>query len=106
MKATSSVVPSFLVSSEGKMYVNCNVVQTVVPGQDSFPDRTEYVYDTVEVLSTSRNDLISAVMQARYSKDKEISLLNNYIVSGTTEAWEEYQAYRAYAKQLVDTSIV
>lgn len=106
MKSYSAVQPPFTVSSEGKLFVNCNVVEQTVTGENDMPDRTEFVFDTVEVANLDRNNLISGVMQARYSKDHEIALLNAHLLGTKQEEWEAYQAYRTEAKAYVDANLV
>ena len=105
MKSYSSVQPPFIVTSEGKLFVNCNVEQRTVTSKDDTPDRTEFVFDSVEVPNLDRSNLIAGVMQARYSKDHEIALLNAHLLNTKQAEWDAYQAYRVEAKAYVDANL-
>lgn len=105
MKSFSSVSPEFLVQSNGNVYLNCNVqVQVVDEGTDL--ERTEFTYDTVLVTSVDRGSLISAAMQAKYTKDQEIAILNSHLLGTKPEAWDEYQLYREACKTYVDANLI
>jgi len=105
MKSYSAVQPPFITSSEGKLFVNCNVEERIVTGEEGQPDRTEFVYDSMEVANLDRSTLIAGVMQARYSKDHEIALLNAHLLGTKQEEWDAYQAYRTASKAFVDANL-
>lgn len=105
MKSYSAALPPFTVTSEGKLFVNCNVEQRTVTGEEGMPDRTEFVFDSVEVTNLDRSNLIAGVMQARYSKDQEIALLNAHLLDTKQAEWDAYQAYRVEAKAYVDANL-
>jgi len=105
MKAYSAVQPQFIDSSEGKLFVNCNAVERTITGEEGQPDRTEFVYDSIEVADLDRSTLIAGVMQARYSKDHEIALLNAHLLGTKQEEWDAYQAYRTTSKAFVDANL-
>lgn len=104
MKSYSTVAPPFLVESGGVLYVNCNV-STVSVDVGEPTQRTEYVYDTVPVHSKERGVLISAVMQAKYTKDQELAILNAHLLGTKPGEWAEYQAYRTLSKAYVDSNL-
>ena len=105
MKSYSTTLPPFLVSSEGKLFINCNTVERTVIGTEGQPDRTEFVYDSIEVADNDRSTLIAGVMQARYNKDHEIALLNAHLLGTKQEEWDAYQAYRTASKAFVDANL-
>ncbi len=105
MKSYSAIQPPFIVSSGGKLFVNCNVEQRTVTGENGMEDRTEFAYDSVEVDNTDRSTLIAGVMQARYNKDHEIALLNAHLLGTKPEEWDAYQVYRTAAKAYVDSNL-
>ena len=104
MKSYSTALPPFIVSSEGKLFINCNAEEITVTGTEGQPNRTEFVFDSVEVANLDRSTLISGVMQARYNKDHEIALLNAHLLGTKQEEWDAYQAYRTAAKAFVDAN--
>jgi len=105
MKSYSAVQPPFITSSEGTLFVNCNVEERIVTGEEGQPDRTEFVYDSMEVANLDRSTLIAGVMQARYNKDHEIALLNAHLLGTKQEEWDAYQAYRTASKAFVDANL-
>lgn len=105
MKSYSAVQPPFITSSEGTSFVNCNVEERIVTGEEGQPDRTEFVYDSMEVANLDRSTLIAGVMQARYNKDHEIALLNAHLLGTKQEEWDAYQAYRTASKAFVDANL-
>lgn len=105
MKVYSTVTPPFVTSSEGKLFVNCNITERTIAGENDMPDRVEFVYDSVEVENLERGTLISGVMQAQYSKDQEIALLNAQLLGTKPEDCAAYQEYRVAAKAYVDSNL-
>lgn len=104
MKMYSNEKPAFLHQSGGIWFFNLNA--TLIPGlaatEDSQATVDQWEADSVAIEGEpSREKLIAAGMQARYSKDDEIAILNNKI-GGDDVAYAEYAAYRVTIKTLVD----
>lgn len=68
---------------------------------------TEEGFEYNEVISTSidLNPITSAIVRQYYSHDDEMQIINDYLVNGTSNQWEAYQAIRAKAK-VIATGIV
>lgn len=103
MRMSSNDVPNYLHQSNNIWFFNLNTVN--VPGvlaSDGITERlSSYECDSMPVVGEpSRASLISAGMQAKYSKDDEIAALNNKLVGDGT-AFDLYQTYRTYVKQQV-----
>ena len=104
MKMYSNEKPAALHKSGGVWFFNLNPV--LIPGQVATEDNPatvdQWEADSVAVEGEpSREKLIAAGMQARYSKDDEIAIINNKI-EGDGAAYVEYSAYRVSVKTQVD----
>lgn len=102
MKMHSNEKPNYLHQSGGAWFFNINA--TLVPGgaamDETTPHVEQWVSDSMPIEGEpSRDKLISAGMQARYSKDDEIALLNKKIAG---ESCAEYDVYRTAVKSQVD----
>lgn len=104
MKMYSVTEPARLHQSGGIWFFNLNA--QLIPGQaateDSLATPDQWASDSVAVDGEpSREKLIAAGMQARYSKDDEIAIINKKL-TGDDAAYIEYAAYRIAVKTQVD----
>ena len=102
MKANSNTRPEAFITSKEKTLFNYNIVETTKEEIDG-SERQSFDYDCVEIEGTvTRDKLIIALIQDRYSKNDEIALLNNKMIGKDLNEYDEYQAYRAEVKLIVD----
>jgi len=102
MKAQSDTKPDKFIKSRGKIQFNFNIIEKLV--EDEYQTRNIFEYDYVEIENTERNTLINAVISNKYSKADEIAFINNKFRGKSEDIIEynEYNNYRAEAKQIVD----
>ena len=102
MKMYSNEKPAALHQSGGVWFFNLN--PTLAPRQsaDGGPVTGEqWVSDSIAIEGEpSREKLIAAGMQVRYSKDDEIAIINKKL-AGDDAAYAEYSAYRFSVKAQV-----
>lgn len=106
MKMSTHDLPPALHQCNNVWFFNLSITQIPgTPAADDTPERpASYECDSIALPGApSRAALISAGMQARYSKDDEIAALNNKLV-GDGVAFEAYQAYRVSVKDQVDAA--
>lgn len=106
MKMYSNEKPAALHQSGGVWFFNLNPV--LIPGQEATGDSQatvdQWECDSVAIDGEpSRKKLIAAGMQARYSKDDEIAIINKKI-EGDGAAYVEYSDYRISVKAQVDAA--
>lgn len=106
MKMYSATEPAQLHQSGGIWFFNLNA--QLIPGQvateDSPATPDQWAADSVAVDGEpTREKLIAAGMQARYSKDDEIAIINKKL-AGDDVAYVEYATYRAAVKAQVDAA--
>lgn len=102
-KMYSTEKPEFLHTSGGVHFFNLNAeLIPGVPATDEAPGTSDqWVSDSVAVDGEpNRAKLIAAGMQARYSKDDEIAIINKKLL-GDDAAYGQYSAYRESVKQQV-----
>lgn len=104
MKMYSNEKPAFLHQSGGVWFFNLNA--TLIPGQAATEDNQatvdQWEADSVAIEGEpSREKLIAAGMQARYTKDDEIAILNKKI-GGDDASYTEYAIYCVAVKAQVD----
>ena len=104
MKMYSNEKPAALHQSGGVWFFNLNPV--LIPGQEATGDSQatvgQWECDSVAIDGEpSREKLIAAGMQARYSKDDEIAIINKKL-AGDDAAYADYSAYRVSVKTQVD----
>ncbi len=102
-KMYSTEKPEFLHSSGGVHFFNLNA--ELIPGtpaSDDVPGTVDqWVCDSVAIEGEpTRNKLIAAGMQARFSKDDEISIINKKLL-GDDSTYNLYAVYRESVKQQV-----
>lgn len=102
-KMFSTEKPDFLHTSGGVHFFNLNA--ELIPGSpatDNAPGTVDqWASDSVAIEGEpTRAKLIAAGMQARYSKDDEISIINKKLL-GDDAAYATYSAYREAVKQQV-----
>lgn len=103
MKMYSATEPAQLHQSGGIWFFNINA--QLIPGhaatEDSPATPDQWAADSVAVDGEpSRPKMIAAGMQARYSKDDEIAIINKKL-AGDDAAYADYAAYRASVKAQV-----
>lgn len=106
MKMYSTTEPAQLHQSGGIWFFNLNAQR--IPGRAATEDTPatpdQWTADSVAVEGEpSREKLIAAGMQARYSKDDEIAIINKKL-AGDDAAYVEYAAYRAAVKAQVNSA--
>jgi hypothetical protein len=90
-------IPNLLRYKNNKVRVYFDVEKEY--NEQNEKDHYKFVY--VDILPTyTRGQIIDAIISNKYSKDTEIALINNELVSPGTEAYAEYQVYRLHAKEL------
>ncbi len=96
MKMHSSTPPDALHQSGGVWYFNLNAEQ------QTLNDVTQYVCDSIAIDGApSRDKLIAAGMQARYSRDDEFALINKGIADPQDPEYLQYLQYRIDVKTQV-----
>ena len=106
MKMYSNEKPAALHQSGGVWFFNLNA--EFIAGQTATAETPtavdQWATDLVAIEGApSRKKLIAAGMQARYSKDDEIAIINKKI-EGDDAIYFEYAAYRAAVKEQVDAA--
>lgn len=106
MKMYSNEKPAALHQSGGVWFFNLNPV--LIPGRVATEDNPatvdQWEADSFAVEGEpSREKLIAAGMQARYSKDDEIAIINKKI-EGDGAAYIDYSDYRISVKAQVDAA--
>ena len=97
MRSNSDHYPEKMVKSVGKTQIRYDVKE-VTDGV-----RTSYDYTYVEVLGeVTRVKIIDAIIADTFSKNAEIAMINNEIVSPGTKKYETYQELRTKAKAVAD----
>jgi len=105
MKSNSNTVPETFIKSKRNTHFNFNIVETTKEDMDGKP-RISFDYDYVEIEGTiTRDKLISAIIEDKYSKDAELALLHNKMVGRHLEEYDEYLAFRVEIKAIVDGSL-
>lgn len=105
MKANSNTKPDSFIKSKEKTLFNFNIVETTkedIEGGQRISFDYEYVVIEGKII---RDKLISTIIADKYSKDDEIALLNNKMAAKDLVEYDEYQAFRAKVKQIVDEAI-
>ena len=102
-KMYATAKPEYLHQADGVWFFNLNA--EFIPGQaatESTPATVDqWVCDSVAVNGApDRGKLIAAGMQARFSKDDEIALINKKLL-GEEAAYALYQTYRESVKTQV-----
>jgi hypothetical protein len=106
MIAQSDQVPERFVRSGGKTQFNYNIRQVTVEDLEGIT-RMSYEYDYVEIEGeVTRSKLIDAVISAKYSKDAEIAMINNFLINKDVDEYKAYQSFRAEVKKIVDTAFL
>lgn len=96
MKMHSSTQPDALHQSGGVWYFNLNAEQRTLD------EITQYVCDSVAIEGEpTRDKLIAAGMQARYSRDDEFALINKGVADASDPEYLAYLAYRVSVKNQV-----
>lgn len=102
-KMYSTAKPDYLHQADGVWFFNLNA--ELIPGQAATETTQatidQYVSDSVAIEGVpDRGKLIAAGMQARYSKDDEIALINKKLL-GDEAPYATYTAYREAVKTQV-----
>lgn len=106
MKMYSTTEPDRLHQSGGIWFFNLNAefILGEAKTEDSPAGTDQWVADSVAVDGEpTREKLIAAGMQARYSKDDEIAIINKKL-AGDAVAYVDYAAYRVAVKAQVEAA--
>ena len=96
MKAISFDNPLKVVNYKSHYEINYNVhIKT-----DQETQRQFYEFDSVKVTDLNYDTIVSFILRAKYSQDKEFAFTNNYACEGTSPEWEAYQDDRINAKAI------
>lgn len=92
MKANHDVQPVLMEQISIGYLVRWNLEEITVDGE------TRWQWD--EAISPTRtyDDVVSALIHAKYTLDQEIATINNHLVGQDEDEWLEYQAWRTWAK--------
>lgn len=99
MKGNSNHYPELTKQSAGLTQVRYDIVEVIKEEMDG-TSRTSYDFTYVNVDEPTRSKIIDAIITNIYSKDAELAMINNELESPGTTAYAEYQALRAYAKEI------
>jgi len=92
-------------SSRGKIVFRYNHHKVDRP-DDNGDTHTCWRCHYVRVDDNARSTLIDAVISARYDRSEELAMINNKDLNADYAAeYAEYQAYRSWAKNAVDTAL-
>ena len=98
MKGNSVVRPEIMVKSEGKTQVIYNVVEVTKEDMEG-NSVVSFDYDYAEVVGeVTRGKIISSIISQTYSKEDELALINDELLSPSTKEYREYQSLRTFAK--------
>jgi hypothetical protein len=102
MKVNSDHKPNQFTESREKLFFNYNVVES--EKTDEHGTRTVFDYDSIEVKSKEKKDIIIALIREQYSVDDEIALINNNIIAKDTilPEYNDYQVFRDNVKQIAE----
>jgi hypothetical protein len=96
---TDNKLPTYQEFGE-KLHINFDEQEIIVKNMDD-TERVAYEYTTAVSLTTaSRAQLISDIINSKYSVGAEFAAINNAV--DNPEEYATYQAFRAQAKQLAD----
>lgn len=100
MKGNSNNYPDITKQSAGLTQVRYDITETTKDNPDG-TTRTSYdfTYVAIEGILT-RAKVIDAIIADVHSKDAELALINNELLSPGTAAYSEYQALRIKAKDI------
>jgi len=100
MKVNADHKPDVFTESREHIFHNYNIVESSKTDEMTDETRTVFDYDSVEVKSKSKEDVIKAVMAENYSLEDEIALINNKLIGETEEHNQEYAEYQAKRDQV------
>lgn len=93
--------PETIVKSAGKTQVRYDIEE--VTFDDIGTQRTSYNYTYVAIEGElTRAKIIDAIISDVHSKDAELALINNELLSPGTAEYAAYQALRVHAKEIAD----
>lgn len=99
MKVTANEYPGLVLYLQGAMLISFNPEQITKEGMNG--TETMYQYDQVKVaVSSSRDQIIEAIMASRYTVGAELACINNK--DAKPEDYEAYMAFRIQAKEISD----
>ncbi len=99
---SSDSYPNLINYSDGKLQIQYDAVEINREDLDGSV-RTSWDYKYVEIEGEPTRDvLIDAFISNIYTKDAEIALINNKIISTYTTEYEDYTNLRIHAKELAD----
>lgn len=99
MKMHSTENPDYLHQAGGVWFFNLNA--ELIPGDPQAGTPDTWTCDSVPIDGApTRDKLIAAGMQARYSKDDEIAITNKKL-AGDDASYATYSAYRTAVKTQV-----
>ena len=102
MRSNSDHYPEQIIKSNGRTQIRYDIEK--VTREDMNGPRTSYDYTYVEVSGeVTRAKIIDAIISSVYTKDVEIAMINNELISPGTREYAEYQALRVKAKEIADT---
>jgi hypothetical protein len=102
MKGNSVERPQVMVKSEGKTQVLYNITEIT---KEDIEGKTQqsFDYDYVEISGEiTRGKIVDGVIMQTHSKDAELALINNELLSPGTKEYQEYQKLRTFAKGIAD----
>jgi len=105
MKGQTNTTPEIFVQSAGKTQFRYNITQISIDEMGG-GTRIAFAYDYIEIDGEiTRAKLIDAVISEHYTKDAELALINNEIVSPGTSEYAEYQSFRVAVKTIIDGAL-
>ena len=79
----------------GQYQCNFDVEQKEIDG------RIVYEFDSVYTNELSGEAIKNAIIAYKYPLDRQLELLNEFLANDASEKWNEYQAWRRHAKDVV-----
>jgi len=79
----------------GQYQCNFDVEQKEIDG------RIVYEFDSVYTNELSGEAIKNAIIAYKYPLDRQLELLNEFLANDASEKWNEYQAWRQHAKDVV-----
>lgn len=99
MKALHDVQPLLLERTSIGYVVRWNLNQVTVE------DGVRWECDEVIASARTYDAVVSALIHSKYDIDRELATINNHLIGQDEDEWQEYQAWRAWAKEYAGTTL-